>query len=511
MKRTVTAAVLIFAAIMLPAAGGLLYMKYIAAGQHRENGEGLSGALSAAACGGLSAAPRENAAAEDGKAQGAAGRQETETENPRYSADGADSGGEDTLMEQRENEGKDGGSGAQGGEAKAYVPAPEEVTPVAEKFLAQTAGEYVIAYYPSWAQYDKESLQAEQIDASKLTHLHYAFAETTAAYAPFADDIAEHEENLRRLAALRHQNPALKLVLSVGGAGGDKYFAELCASEESLRIFTEGCLDFLREYDFDGIDLDWEFPRTASETEGFTRLVLCLRYYMDALGEETGKHYTLSLAGAAESGTLRGIDYKAVEPFLDYVFIMGYNLYGPWNETAGFNAPLYAAGEREAEKAGAEEASGQNVYYYSLNSIVKTYLNNNIPARKLVLGLPFYGYALPVVSAGGTGLGAPLEKSSTAETYLPCRVIFERYIDDPAYTAGWDDTAQSPYLSGNNRFISYEDERSIAAKCGLVGEYGLAGAGFWELSQDTEDFRLLNVMYGAVRRQRKRSVTEDFR
>lgn len=459
MKRKVIFVISVFAAIMLPAAGVFFYRKYIGAAEHNITGEKLA---------------------------------------PGQEDDGG-AGKEDMLAQRQEFGNENGGSNMQDETAKAYVPAPGEVTPVAEEFLAKCAGEYVIAYYPSWAQYEKESLQAEEIDASKLTHLHYAFAETTADYAPFARDIAAHEENLRKLAALRQQNPALKLVLSVGGADGDKYFAEMCASEEALRIFTEGCLDFLRAYDFDGIDLDWEFPRTAAETEGFTRLVLCLRYYMDVLGKETGKHYTLSLAGAAESGTLRGIDYEAVEPFLDYVFIMGYNLYGPWNETAGFNAPLYAPGEREAADAG----NGSEGTAYSLNSIVKTYINSGVPGKKLVLGLPFYGYALPVVQAGGTGLGQAIDKSSTADTYMDCRVIFEHYLDNPDYTMGWDETAQSPYLSGNSRFISYEDERSIAAKCALVEAYGLAGAGFWELSQDTDDFLLLNVMYEAMRRLRE--------
>lgn len=494
MKHKVISVLAVIAAIILPALCGFFYTKYIGAGEHKMAGEKLADGLSVGMRDMISAPVQENKDTENG---------ETENVNLQDGVnvlEGAGNGREDMLVEQEGYDNENVGNGVKGGEEKAYVPAPGEVTPVGEEFLVKRAGEYVIAYYPSWAQYEKDSLQAEDIDASKLTHLHYAFAETTADYAPFARDIAEHEENLRKLAGLRQQNPALKLVLSVGGADGDKYFAEMCASEEGLRIFTEGCLDFLRTYDFDGIDLDWEFPRTASETEGFTRLVLCLRYYMDALGKETGKHYTLSLAGAAESGTLHGIDYEAVEPFLDYVFIMGYNLYGPWNDTAGFNAPMYAPGEQEA--ADAKKASGQGMYY-SLNSIVKTYLNSGVPGEKLVLGLPFYGYALPVVEAGGTGFGQAIDKSSTADTYMDCRVIFEHYLDHPAYTEGWDETAQSPYLSGNNKFISYEDERSIAAKCALVGEYGLAGAGFWELSQDTDDFRLLNVMYEAMRRLRE--------
>ncbi|MDE6873288.1 MAG: hypothetical protein K2P87_02370 [Lachnospiraceae bacterium] len=375
-----------------------------------------------------------------------------------------------------------------------------QATPVAEEYFAKQAGEYVIAYYPSWAQYDSSKLQVDGIDASMLTHIHYAFAETTENYVPFADDIAAHEDNLRALVRLRQQNPGLKLVLSVGGAGGDRYFAPMCAQDEGIAVFAGGCADFLEEYDFDGIDLDWEFPQTEQETAGFTRLIYCLRYHLDALGDRTGKHYSLSLAGAADVGMLRGIDYAAVGPYLDYVFIMGYNLYGPWNETAGFNAPLYAPGEQEAGDYGNGGAAPGRVY--SLNAIVKTYLGGGLAANQLVLGLPFYGYVMPVAEAGNVGPGKAIDKNSTEETYVDCRTVFEKYLGNPAYTAGWDETAQSPYLDGEGKFISYEDERSIRVKCGLIGRYGLAGAGLWELSQDTEDFRLLGVVWETMEKLR---------
>lgn len=379
------------------------------------------------------------------------------------------------------------------------IPKPSLVTPVAEEFFAARAGEYVIAYYPSWAQYDSKKLKAAEIDPSMLTHIHYAFAETTEKYVPFADDIAAHKENLRALVGLRGQNPDLKLVLSVGGAGGDQYFAPMCAQDKGIKVFTAGCVAFLEEYDFDGIDLDWEFPQTEQETAGFTRLIHCLRYNLDRLGQKMGKHYSLSLAGAADVGELKGIDYSAVGPYLDYVFIMGYNLYGPWNETAGFNAPLYAPGERDV---GENWENGRTDTVYSLNSIVRTYLGGGLAANQLVLGLPFYGYVMPVVEAGNVGPGKVIDKNSGEETYVDCRTVFEQYLDNPAYMEGWDETAQSPYLDGEGKFISYEDERSIRVKCGLVARYGLAGAGFWELSQDTDDFRLLRAVWETMEKLR---------
>ncbi len=374
-----------------------------------------------------------------------------------------------------------------------YVPLVEDVAPVAEEALPQNSGEYVIVYYPSWAKYD--SLQAKDIDAEKITHIHYAFAETTREYVPFANNIDEHRDNLEQLVALREKNPDLKLVLSIGGGGGDKYFSSICITDKNLKTFTEGCMDFLTTYDFDGIDLDWEFPSGPAEMKGFTKMVLCLRNAMNQLEAESGRHYSLSLAGAADSGELSGINYDEVLPYLDYVFIMGYNLYGTWSDKTNFNAPMYAPGE--------EKYTG-----YSLYNIVETYINGGVPGNKLVLGLPLYGYVLPVKSTDNNGLYQPFESVSYDTAYESCRNVYANYLGKEGYTEFWDEDTQSPYLFGENTFIGFENEKSITAKASLVGQFQLAGVGFWELSQDTEDFRMLNAAYEAMKNIKNAEVEE---
>lgn len=363
-----------------------------------------------------------------------------------------------------------------------------EESVMSEEVLPDGCGEYLVVYYPSWAKYG--GLKAKDIDAEKITHIHYAFAETNAQYVPFATNINEHKDNLEQLAALREQNPDLKLVLSIGGGGGDKYFSAIGMKEENLITFTEGCMDFLATYDFDGIDLDWEFPRTEDDKNGFTKMVLYLRDAMNELEKDTGRHYTLSVAGAADSGQLTGIPYDDVLPYLDYVFIMGYNLYGTWSDKTNFNAPMYAPGE--------DKYTG-----YSLYSIVNTYVGEGVPANKLVLGLPMYGYVLPVKSADNHGLYQPFESVSYDTAYESYRNVFANYLGNDSYREFWDEDTQSPYLFGENTFIGYENEASVKAKASLVKEFKLAGVGFWEISQDTDDFRLLNAAYEAMEELRK--------
>ena len=75
---------------------------------------------------------------------------------------------------------------------------------------------------------------------------------------------------------LREVNPDLKIMLSVGGyAQGTNEFVKTVASKDGILEFAFNAVLYLDHYDFDGLDLDWEFPgdQGISHKEHFTALV----------------------------------------------------------------------------------------------------------------------------------------------------------------------------------------------------------------------------------------------
>ena len=60
---------------------------------------------------------------------------------------------------------------------------------------------------------------------------------------------------------LKKQNPKLKVMLAIGGwnEGGKKYSA-MAKSQSSRAKFVESVVAFLEKHEFDGFDLDWEYP-----------------------------------------------------------------------------------------------------------------------------------------------------------------------------------------------------------------------------------------------------------
>ena len=338
---------------------------------------------------------------------------------------------------------------------------------------AGTAGT-VVGYYAAWA--GGLGYAPEDIPAELFTQIHYAFAKIEDGKAAL-EDPGRDREALRRLTALRKANADLKIVLAIGGWDESAWFSDAAASEASREVFAESCADLVREHGLDGVDLDWEYPVSGGapgvvhrpqDRENFTLLLKAVRAALDAQGRRDGKAYVLSIAGAADGGYLNHIEPRAVAEVVDHIFLMAYDLHGPWDPYADFNAPLYPV------------SGGPSRYRASVDGGISAWLGRGVPAEKLVLGMPLYGYIYQSVDRRNNGL----YQSFGSARSISWNQIQRDCLSQGAYRQFFHQEAGVPYLYGNRSFLSYDDPSSIAAKGRFARETGLAGAGAWELSQD---------------------------
>ena len=334
----------------------------------------------------------------------------------------------------------------------------------------------VVGYYAGWAAY--QGWTPDRIPAEHLTQINYAFAQIDPNTLTIdLEDPAHDRQNLAALRQLRRQNGHLKLLISVGGWSDSQYFSDAAATAARRAAFAASCVDLVVEQDLDGVDLDWEYPVSGgaagtvhrpADKQNFTLLLRELRQQLDRQGRRDGKDYSLTIAGAAGSWYLNQIEAVKVADIVDHIFLMGYDLHGPWDTSADFNAPLYTP----------SGASPQGKS--SIADSVQAYLDKGIPAEKLVLGMPLYGYAYQGVSSQNNGLYS----TYTSAKSVSYRTLKKNYLSNAAYRQYRHQEAQVPYLYGSRTFISYDDAESLAAKAALSRSQGLGGIGFWELSQD---------------------------
>ena len=123
----------------------------------------------------------------------------------------------------------------------------------------------VVCYFTNWAWYRPGAgkYRPEDIDSSLCTHVMYGFAVlgTNGLIRPHDSWADLDNEFYKKVTALKKKG--VKVVLALGGwndSAGDKY-SKLVNNPESRRRFVEHAVEFVEKHNFDGLDLDWEYPK----------------------------------------------------------------------------------------------------------------------------------------------------------------------------------------------------------------------------------------------------------
>jgi chitinase len=278
------------------------------------------------------------------------------------------------------------------------------------------------------------------------------------------------------MASLKQKFPRLAFVLSVGGWTDSGPFYEMAASEENRQTFARSCADFLKAYpQFDGIDLDWEHPVVGGLQPGQPRDAHNYVLLLEAVRKAIGAGSLLTVAVSASPRGIEPLEYTAMVPWLDWVSVMTYDFHTGGNR-AGFNSPLYNHDDPSNPKL-------------NLHDAVQALLEKGVPRGKLAAGVAFFG-------RGWRGVESA-EVWSDGTGTLPVggyRTIAETFLRTPGFVRHWDDVAKVPWLynAATKEWISYDDPESIRLKGEYIAAQNLAGAMFWELSQD--DGRLLDAL-----------------
>lgn len=346
----------------------------------------------------------------------------------------------------------------------------------------------LVGYLPSWT-IGREYAVAD-VPAGNLTHLIYAFAKVTdsgecASATPKVDPTTFAE--LRRV---RKTAPQLQMLISIGGDGGSSRFPNAARSADARQRFATSCITFMKQNGFDGIDVDWEYPDGSEQKGNFTAMLAEIRSQLDAVGSGDGKHYVLTIAGSAGPAHYVNLELDRLVPYVDWINLMAYAFHGTWSPTTNFNAPLFASST--------DPSSMIQRIVYNTDAAVQAYLGAGVPADKIVVGVPFYGYGwkgVPDINHGLYQQSVGLPDGTRAKGVFTYRDLKNRFIG--TYQRYWHDEAQVPWLYDPTAgiMITYDDPTSLAVKADYIRSHGLGGAMIWELSTDDVNHSLVTALY----------------
>lgn len=279
---------------------------------------------------------------------------------------------------------------------------------------------------------------------SSLSIFSYGFTTAGELIAPALDDTW-------MIALAKQYGTAPILTLTPFGPDGmfNNYLISVIVNDSEVqRTLIENLLETIEEKGFEGVDIDFEYI-LGEDRVPFAEFVANVRAAVNGIG------YPVSVALAPKTsddqpGLLYGgKDYALLGEAADSVLLMTYE----WGYTYG--PPMAVAPINKVRQ-------------------VVDYALTRIPAEKIDLGIPNYGYDWPL----------PYERGVTAARTISNLEAVQIAIENNAVIE-FDPVAMSPHFQyerdGINHEVWFEDVRSLKEKYSLISEYGLRGAGFWQI------------------------------
>ncbi len=236
----------------------------------------------------------------------------------------------------------------------------------------------------------------------------------------------------------------------------------------------------------DGINVDMEYDGDPGQSyrDEFSQFVVHLTQAMHASNPQS--KVTVSVYATSVKDP-KIYDVGKLAQVSDGIFMMAYDFANASSAQAIPTAPLY----------GAENGT----YWYDVSSAVNDFLTV-MPADKLILGVPWYGYNYPVYQPGsGAATYATYYWGAVPQPYATA--IDTDNPDNPAvadYKEGWDSLGEVGYksyydeASGTWRMIYLENAKSLGLKYDFAKAKNLAGVGIWALGFDEGKPELWQVL-----------------
>ncbi|XP_044249663.1 probable chitinase 10 isoform X2 [Drosophila takahashii] len=346
----------------------------------------------------------------------------------------------------------------------------------------------VVCYFTNWAWYRQGGgkFLPEDIDADLCTHIVYGFAVlsrnnlTIQPHDSWADLDNKFYERV-----VAYRKKGVKVSVAIGGwndSAGDKY-ARLVRKSEARTRFIRHALEFIEKYNFDGLDLDWEYPvcwqvdckkGTADEKIGFTALV------RELSGAFQAKGLILSAAVSPNKKVVdAAYDVPELSRYFDWISVMAYDYHGQWDKQTGHVAPMYNHPEGTVN--------------FNANFSMNYWISRGTDRRKLIMGIPMYGQSFSLAEKAEHQLNAPTYGGGEAGDATRARGFLAYYeiclnIRQRRWNVVRDARGRmGPFAYLEDQWVSFDDTHMVRHKSEYVKAMGLGGAMVWAL--DLDDFK----------------------
>ncbi|KAL2827936.1 hypothetical protein BDW59DRAFT_178921 [Aspergillus cavernicola] len=351
------------------------------------------------------------------------------------------------------------------------------------------ASTYSIAYFEASDQNRScLTMSVDQVDTSVYTHIHFAFATINTDMSISVDGM---EDQLSLLSDMT----GVKRILSIGGwdfstnTGTYMIFRDAVTSTNRATLVSN-IVDFLDEYDLDGVDFDWEYPDEpdipgipAGTTADSTNYYLTLVAMKEALSSEK----TVSVTAPASFWYLECFPIEAIGSIVDYIVYMTYDLHGQWDYDNAYVDSGCDDGNCLRSHVNITETLS------SLSMITKAGVSSN----KVAVGVASYARSFEMTEAGcwtsmctytGPDSGAWPGPCTDTAGYIANYELELVIAENPTAELYWDKDSYSNILVFNEtQWAGYMNDTNKAVRIALYESLAFLGSADWAVDLQSED------------------------
>lgn len=233
-----------------------------------------------------------------------------------------------------------------------------------ESHLAKADG-ILGAYFANWAQYHQSPYTYTpdklQPIMNSLDQLMYSFLYFDQSYKVYTIE-PKDPQFIPQVVQYKQSNPKLKVIASIGGWNfPSEMFSKMVSTPANRKAFIDSLNVIMKKYNFDGVDLDWEYPCSKSRTDYIKYSCSNIKPSTDSGGkcpddtdnlldlvkelrQSFGKNKTISFAGPGSKEKWDNLKLKEMSMYLDYWHVMTYDYTVSDiknSKTTAPNSPLY--------------------------------------------------------------------------------------------------------------------------------------------------------------------------
>ena len=321
------------------------------------------------------------------------------------------------------------------------------------------------------------------INSALFTHLLCAFANVNSSTYELSIP-SDFQQNFSIFTGIvKRKNPSIVTLLSIWNGQAETYksilgeavnssvLSSMLTQSSYRKSFIESSVKTARTLGFQGIDLFWLWPN-STDLSNIGTLLDEWRATVDSEPRNSSVSKLILTMGVRYSPSLQSVSYpiNSMKRNLDWAHVVAYDYHMPSRENfTGNHAALYNPSSNISTDFG-----------------IREWLSRGYPANKLLLGMPYHGYAWKLVDPTDNSLGAPASGPGvTIDGSIGYRFV-RSFIQNYGYGARsvYNSTYVVNYFVAGSTWINFDDVETVRAKISYAKEKGLLGYNVFQVIND---------------------------